>query len=260
MLCKGRVLLLGLLATLLLGSAMTGTAFAEAGPFFFGREVGSKGEGEKLSETKPVEIVGEGAEQVINATVGGTPLEIVTKSISEKGIIYNNALQGQVKLLLAYHEPKLVKPELKGCEVTVGANNEMKIESHLAWKWNGEKSQLEENPQKSQTPVLVFTPAPIEAGTTKLPEGTFTEVAFKGSSCGVLLGKFAVKGSMAATPNPANIGEFSAEPSATFPGWKQAHFWNGKESIGAEPALEFAGAKATIALKCKIKIKIEVTF
>lgn len=255
---KTRMLLAGLLACVLMSSVAAGSAYAEAGPFFFGREVGSKGEGEKLSESNPVEVVGEGSEQIIKGTISGTPIEIASKSVQEKGIFYNNALQGQVKLLLINHEPKLVKPALT-CEVKFGTNNEVKVEGHLAWKWNGEKKQLEESPPVGQGPGLIFTPAPIEAGATKLPEGTFTEVTLSGSGCGVLLGKFAIKGSLAATPEPVNVKEWTSAPTATFPGWKQEHFWNGKEFIGATPGLVFAGNQAEISIKCKIKIKIEIS-
>jgi hypothetical protein len=255
---KTRVLLAGLVACVLMGSVAAGSAYAEAGPFFFGRELGSKGEGEKLSESKPVGIVGEGSEQTIKGTISTTPIEIVSKSLQEKGIIYNNALQGQAKLLLVNHEPKLVKPVLKECEVKFGTNNEVKVEGHLVWKWNGEKKQLEETPPKGQSPGLLFTPAPIEAGATKLPEGIFTEIGFKGVGCGVLAGKFAVKGSLAATPKPVNVGEWSASPTATFPGWKQEHFWNGKESIGAAPGLVFAGNPAEMPLECKATVNIEI--
>lgn len=259
MLFKARVLLLSLVALLLVGLSTAGVAYAEAGPFFFGREAGSKGEGEKLSESKPVEVVGEGSEQIIKGTISATPIEIVSKSVQEKGIFYNNALQGQVKLLLINHEPKLVKPALSGCEVKFGTNNEVKVEGHLAWKWNGEKKQLEESPPVGQSPGLIFTPAPIEAGATKLPEGTFTEITLSGSGCGVLAGKFAIKGSLAATPKPVNVKEWTSTPTATFPGWKQEHFWNGKESIGATPGLVFAGNSAEMSIKCEIKIKIEIS-
>ncbi len=39
-------------------------------------------------------------------------VEVTSKSVQAKGILYNNALQGQFKLLLKGHEPKLVRPEL----------------------------------------------------------------------------------------------------------------------------------------------------
>jgi hypothetical protein len=240
-----RYLLPGLLAALT-ALLTPGAAFAEAGPFWHHREVGGMGNGMKIEEKSPESFNGEGGEQVFNGELSGTKVEIVAKSVQAKGIVYNGALQGQFKLLLKGHEPKLVKPELKGCEVKLGENNELKAEGHLAWKWNGEKKQLEEQPQALQKPSAIATPAPIEAGATKLPEGSFTTVSLKGSACGVLAGTFKASGSASALPKPANLEEWSTTLTIAFPGWKQLHFWNGKEFIGSSVGLTVGGNPATI--------------
>src|ERR1700675_2720581 len=77
MLFKARALLLSLVALLVMGAIAAGSAYAEAGPFFYGREVGSKGGGQKLSGTKLTEVQGEITEQVLQSTIGGTSIEIV---------------------------------------------------------------------------------------------------------------------------------------------------------------------------------------
>ncbi len=241
-----RYSVLGLLAMLLAAALAPGAAFAEAGPFWHHREVGGKGIGEKIEEKSPENFSGEGGEQIFLGELSGTKVEIVAKSVQAKGIVYNSTLQGQFKLLLKGHEPRLVKPELKGCEVKVGENNELKAEGHLAWKWNGEKKQLEEQPQALQTPSAIATPAPIEAGATKLPEGSFTSVSLKGTPCGVLAGTFKASGSASALPKPAKLEEWSTNLTIAFPGWKQLHFWNGKEFIGASVGLTVGGNPATI--------------
>lgn len=241
-----RHLLLGLLALLLVAAAVPGAAFAEAGPFWHHRAVGEKSNGMKIEEKSPEDFSGEGGEQVFISKISGTEIEVTSKSVQAKGILYNNALQGQFKMLLKGHEPKLVRPALSGCEVKVGENNEIKTEGHLAWKWNGEAKQLEEQPQALQKPSGVVTPGPIEAGATKLPEGSFATVAFKGSGCGVLVGTFKVNGSASALPKPANLEEWSTTLAIAFPGWEKLHFWNGKAFIGTSVGLTLGGNPASI--------------
>jgi hypothetical protein len=255
---KSRTLLLGLLACVLMGSVAADAAYAEAGPFFLTRGVGSEGSGEKLSETNPGEVYGEGGEQALKSTIAGTAIEITAKSAQDKGIIYNNALQGQVKILAAYSGLKLAKPELKECTPKMGSKNEIKTEGHLAWKWNGEKSQLEESSPKVQKPGIIFTSAPIAEGQTKLSEGRFTEVILSGSGCGVLAGTFPVTGSLSMTIKPANVGEWTTGLGSAAPGSKQVHFWNAKEFVGAEAGLSALGSPTIISEEDKVKIKVKV--
>ncbi len=242
---KARVLLLSLVALLLVGSAAPGAAYAEAGPFFLGRKAGTEGSGVKIEGSSPAEFQGEGGEQRLNAKVSGSEIEVVSKGIQEKGILYNNALQGQIKAQLGYLGPRLVKPELKGCEVKIGPNNEIKAEGHLAWKWNGENKQLEE-PPTSQKPGLIYTATPIVEGEKELAKGTFAEITLTGEGCSVLKGKFAIKGNESENIKPANPGEWSSELSSTSPGWKQQHYWDGKEFAGVTPSLAIGEGSASV--------------
>jgi hypothetical protein len=255
---KGRNLLLSLMALLLLGSVAAETACAEAGPFFKVRKMGSAGTGEKLSESNTAEVRGEGSEQVITSTVAESPLEVTAKSVQTKGIIYNNARQGVVKAQLEYSGLRLAKPELKACEVKINSNNEIKQESYLAWKWNGQKKQLEENP-KTQQPGMIFTPKSLAEGQAELPEGTLLDITLSGEGCGVVKGTFPMDGNLSvAIIKPANLEEWSAEVTTASPGWTQVHFWNGKEFIGGEPNLKFGKSEAAVKdKKKKIKVKVK---
>jgi hypothetical protein len=211
------------------------------------RAKGGTGEGEEIQENSPESFNGEGGEQILKGILAGDTVEITSKSVQAKGIIYNNSFQGQIKVLLIYHEPKLVTPVLKECEVKIGTNNEVKSEGHLAWKWNGTKAQLEVKPQtKEQKPDIIFTPAPIKANEKKLPEGTFTTITLKGSGCGLLASTSEVKGSQSSILTPGNVGEWSTKLITSYPGWKQQHFWDGTEFIGAEPELKFANNISTL--------------
>jgi hypothetical protein len=255
---RARALLLALLVCVLVGSVAAEAAYAaEPGPFFYGREIGGKGEGEKLSETKPTPLSGEAKEGVARVIIASTPIEIVTKSIQAKGVLYNNALQGQIKILQKYSESKLIKPELKECAVKFGETNEIKVEGHLAWKWNGQKKQLEESP-KGQKPTILFTAGSLAEGATKLPEETFVDVVFKGGGCGVLAGSFPIKGSIAASLKPANLEEFTSEPTATLPGPQADAFWNGKEAIGTEPKLTTDGSECFWFIILLVLIAIDI--
>src|ERR1700679_3667376 len=99
--------MVGFLALLAVGSFGASAAFGEAGPFWHHRAKGGEGTGEKIAETSAEKFSGEGGEQKLTGTIGSTGIEITAKSVQAKGIIYNNALQGQIKVLLVYHEPKL---------------------------------------------------------------------------------------------------------------------------------------------------------
>ncbi len=257
-----RAIVLGFLALLTMGSIGAPAAFgaSEAGPFWHQRKVGNSSKGEKIEEAKPESFNGEGGEQILKGEITGKPnteIEITTKSVQVKGIIYNNTLQGQIKVLLIYHEPKLVKPTtLPECQVKIGANknNEVKSEGHLAWKYRGVSSELTENPVTVQKPDIIFTPAPIKAGETKLPEGTFTEITFSpASKCGVLAGTFPIKGSQSATTKPENLEEWSRTLITAYPGWKEQHFWNGSLSVEATPKLIFDGNVSTLTGSAEAK-------
>jgi hypothetical protein len=256
-----RAIVLGFLTLLAVGSFGPSAAFANAGPFWHHRAPGEKNEGAKIEENSPENFNGEGGEQTLKGKVGTQEVEIIAKSVQAKGIIFNNALQGQIKVTLNYHEPQLVNPKLAGCQVKIGftKNNEVRAEGHLAWKWNGTKAQRILQPQsKEQKPDIIFTPAPIKAGETKLPEGTFTEINLSpNKACLVLGGTFPVKGSQSATPKPENLEEWNTTLITTFPGWPLQHFWNGTEFIGAEPGLIFSGNPSTLTGSVEAKAAVQ---
>jgi hypothetical protein len=243
-----RVAMLGLLAVMLAGSIMASTASATAGPFWHHRAVGGEGEGAKIEPAGAESFKGEGGEQILAGKLSTEPVEIVSKSVQVKGAIFNNALQGQIKLELIYNQPTLVKPALKECTVVVGEKNIVVVKGHLMWKWNGEKKQLEEPTQEAQKPDLAFTPAEIAEGATTLPTGVFTTITLKGSGCGVLAGTFKVEGSDVGLPSPSNVKEWSTKLSVrTIPGENLLqHFWNGKEFIGAKVGLIFGGNTSSL--------------
>lgn len=243
-----RAVVLGFMALLAVGSFGVSAASAEPGPFWHHRAVGGEGNGLKIDQPNDENFSGEGGEQTLEGEIGTLKTIITATSVQVKGVIYNNALQGQIKVLLKYHEPKLISPSLVGCEVKIGTNNEVKSEGHLAWKYQGNASELTEKPVTVQKPDIIFTPKEILAGETKLPEGTFTEINLFDASgqCGVLKGLHPVKGSLSSLVKPSNLGEWSTTLVTTYPGWVQQHYWNGSTQITAEPKLIFGTLPATL--------------
>jgi hypothetical protein len=258
-----RSVILGLLALTLVGSAMAATASAEAGPFWYHREVGGS-KAEKLAGEE--NFKGTGGIQVLAGKIGGTEIEIEAKSTEAKGKVFNNANQGQIVLVNHYFEPKLTKPAtLPNCEVKVGAGNEVAIKGHLMWKWNGTKEQLTEQPQKNQTWDIGFTsieppqqkPAVEEVDLVHAP-GSFVTITFAGkggkaSECGVLAGSFTVVGSEVGVPNLA-LGVFSktlnvrtlSNPQKEKEQIFLQHYWDGEAFQGAKLGLVFGGEPASL--------------
>jgi hypothetical protein len=255
-----RVIVLGFLV-LAVGSFGASSAYGSPGPFWHHRDGAEKGEGTKIEENSPEAISVLDGEQELAGVIAGTKVVIATTFISGAGIIYNNSMQGQIKLPLTYVGAHLVQPELRSCEVNYGTNDMVSFEGHLAWKWNGEAKQLGESSQAKQMTDIIFTPAPLVEGAEKLPEGSFTTITLKGSGCGLLAGKFKVSGSVSALVKPANLSEWTGilrELTITFPGWKKQHFWNGKTFVGVESISTFAGNPATIAGVNKTSTPLEI--
>lgn len=255
-----RAVVLGFLALLAVGSFGATAAMANPGPFWHHRAVGEKNNGLKIDQPNDENFSGEGGEQKLLGKIGGSEVEIIANSVQAKGVIYNNALQGQIKVTLLYHETRLAKPNLPACQVKIGVNknNEVKAEGHLAWKWNGTKAQLTEQPQANQKPGIIFTPKEITSGETKLPEGVFTEINLSpAKECALLGGKYEVKGSLSTITKPGNLEEWSTTLVTEFPGWTQQHFWNGTAFIGAEPGLTFAGFPSTLTGSVKSKAAVQ---
>jgi hypothetical protein len=255
---KMRGLALGVLALLLASSFASANAQAEAGPFWHHRAVGEKGAGAKVEGKSPETFRGEGGEQKLKGTIAGIAVEGVATSVQVKGIIYNNALQGQVKLKMTLHEPRLAKPNLPGCVTTVGESNTISTLGHLVWKWDGTAKQLETAPGSNQKPDGIATPIEIAEGATGLPKGVFTTITLKGAACGVLIGKYPIEGSTALEGTPENLEEWATSINVRLPeGRFKQHFWNGKTFIGVETGLTSAGSEANISGEAKAKADVQ---
>ncbi len=225
----------------------------EAGPYWRHRE-GASGGGSYIEARAPETVEGSGGEQKLTGEISSIPVEISAKEVSAKGIVYNNNDEGQLKLTLTYHEPKLVKPAMKECTVKLGEANVVTVAGHLAWKWDGTKKQLEEETQAAQTPYIVLDPAgtEIKEGAAELPKGQFTTITF--SSCGLLAGKFKMEGSATDEPKPLHIEEWSKAPSLIgLSSKEQEHFSNGEKFIGAEPELSIGEKTASLLGTTELK-------
>jgi hypothetical protein len=252
---KARGALLCGLALLIVGSLMSATAFAGPGPFVYHRPIGSKGNGVKISELAPEQFQGEGGEQKAASRISGMEVEGVAKKVQIKGIVYNNRLQGQLKMGLKFQEVTLTKPKLPGCEVKIGKNDSATVVGHLAWKWNGTKTQLEEQSQASQGPSGVGLGSELKEGITELPKSEFSTITFSGAACGVLIGTFTAKGSETIKTKPANLGEWSKALTITLAEGKEAiHFWNGSSFVGGETSLMLGSEPATVSGESRAEV------
>jgi hypothetical protein len=237
---RRRTMLLSLLAMVLVGSFAASTAYAEAGPFCHHRNVGEKGEGLKLGgDAEGENANGTGGEQILKATIGTTPIEIISKDIQIKIQIYNGPDQCQIKISIQYHNPKLVKPVIAECETEIGVQNKIQVKLHAAWKWNGTTKQLEEQPQKEQQTDWLATTTDLH-GTTSLPKGEFFQITYR--KCGPLTGKVPIKGTERVWVIPEHVEEFKTKFKFVIQAGKwQQHYWSGKQFIGGETGLEFGG-------------------
>jgi hypothetical protein len=234
---------------------VSATALASAGPFAYHRAIGEKSNGVKISEKSPEPFQGEGGEQKAASRISGIEVEGVAKSVQIKGIIYNNSLQGQLKMDLNFHGVELTKPKLPGCEVKFGKNNSASVFGHLAWKWDGSAKQLEEQSQTSQGPTGVGVGSELTQGATALPTTEFTTITFSGGACGVLIGKYVAKGSETIKTKPSNLGEWGKSLDITLTeGKEKIHFWNGKAFIGAETALLLGAEPAKVSGESKAEV------
>jgi hypothetical protein len=252
MLLKVRVIALGFLALLVVGAIASAASSANPGPFWNHREKTGEN-GLKISAQAPEAFYGTGGPQELKGNVG-IPVILRTAGVKITGFIWNNGLQGQIKLRLKYPPITIIEPIVKECQPEVfsqvGAHNVVYSEGHLAWTWNGEEPQRSEQPVLNQKPAIIFVPpgTQIQQGATALPTGTFAEVKFTGAGCGVLAGTFPVTGTtVGKLIQPANKEEWSNTFTfATPEGKVKQHFWNGIEFRGVETGLTFAGNPASL--------------
>jgi hypothetical protein len=248
---KLRAGLLGLVAMLVLGALSAAPAFAVGGPFCHHRAVGAEGEGTKITEAAPEGLEGKGGEQKLVGKILGIETEITSKGVEVKGIVYNNALQCQLKLELKYIEPKLEK--IKGCEVKVGINNTVKLFGHQDWKWNGTKEQLEEKPQAKQFREWLFIPVELKEGFTEIPKGPYVNIIISklgGAACSLAEKEptqFPVTESAGGESiENTGLNKWGTKETISIKkGEIQQHDWNGKEFVGFTSGLFFAGNKAS---------------
>lgn len=259
MLHRVRAITLGLLALLVVGAVASATASAGPGPFWYHRN-NSTENGMKITAQSPETFSGVGGEQILKGTIGTTPVELKAPGVKITGTIWNNSLQGQIKLELKYPPITIAEPTLTNCQAEAftqkGAHNVVFAEGHLAWTWNGEPKQLEEQKQESQKPDIIFVPpgTQIQQGATALPKGVFAEIRFAGSGCGVLAGTFEVKGTTIGSLKPENVGIWSRELIVNTPeGKAKQHFWNGIKFVGVETGLIFAGNPSSLIGEDKTK-------
>jgi hypothetical protein len=263
-------LMVALGAMMLLGSLSATPAFAEGGPFCHEREAGGKGEGKLISESSPEQIQGTGGVQKLVGKVLGLSLELESQQAQVKGIIYDNEDQCQIKVLIDYGTPKVVTPSNDaGCEVKINTQNSVKLFGHQAWKWNGEKKQLEEPVQKAiQHRDWIFLPVELQQGATGLPktETPFATITLKGSTECAVPGEFPVSGSASAEGFKLTGGkepkqeleEFGTEEEVTTSlngGAGPQHFWNGSAFIGVQTGLFIGTTKEAAKYKGAYTIK-----
>jgi hypothetical protein len=242
---KLRAGVLGLLAMVLLGSYAATPAFAEGGPYCHHREIGGTGEGERIAEKTPEQFQTKGGEQKFTGIVAGAKIEIVSKAVQIKGIVYNNANQCQAKAVLALQPPTVTG--FPTCGVTINSNNVIKLYGHRAWKYSGNTNELKEAPEGKQKLVWIFGPTEIQPGATGLQsKALFSTIKFTGAECTFVGLKVEVNGTVGAESAPSNTGEWGTKEEQIYNnGEIWLHFWNGSEFIPAKTMLTLGGNPAT---------------
>jgi hypothetical protein len=239
---------------LLVGMFAAAVAEANQGPFWYHRGLNGQGKGVKISGqqggTPFEEVRGGGGTATLEGTLGGAPITIRSSQVQVKGIVYNNALQGQAKLEFAYAQPEIVG-EPGNCVVTIGNKNVVKVFGHLVWTWDNTAAQLKEQPVQKQKPAWLFTGQELQQGATTVPTNiAFTTITIgnaPGHTCLLFTPARAVEGSVVASVKPEQLGAFSTSQAAEArPNGTLQHFWNGKENIGFESGLKFANATAKL--------------
>ena len=252
---KLRAGLLGLMAMLMLGAFSAAPAFAEGGPFCHHRANSKEGEGELIKEAAPEQIKGKGGRQVLSGKVLGMAIVNEAANVEVKGNLYNNADQCQTKIELVYNERSVSAP-FAGCTFKVNKNNLVKLFGHRAWKYNGNKAELEEKPKKLQRPDWIFLPNELQQGATQLPEGTYATIIYQtkpGEKCSINGVEAAVGGSVTAQTEPSELAVWSTKEVQIIPkGEGLQDFWNGTTFIETKTGLKFgegAEYKGTIEVE-----------
>jgi hypothetical protein len=238
---------------LLVGSFAAASAEANQGPFWYHRAVGAQGKGTKLTNGTSVEVRGGGGVAVFKSKLAGAEIELTSSQVQIKGLIFNNALQGQARLEFAYNQPTAIKPS--SCTVRVASNNVVKVFGHQVWTYNNELKQLTEQPVQNQKPQWLFLGQELQQGAGNLPTGVpFTSITFSGALCPIS-GQGNVIGSIVAAVKPEQLGAFSRDQVAeSLLNGSLLHFWNGASNITGASALKFNNEEAKLVQTGKVSV------
>jgi hypothetical protein len=237
MLNRTRLVLAGLVALLALSSVMAAPVSAFPGPFWRQRPAGTSGNGVKITQSAQEKFQSKGGKSILRAPSVG--ITVTCLESQDKGTIWNNKLQGQGKLQIAFHRCTQTG---NGTNCTVAEPINLSTFFHLAWKWDGSAKQLEQGNQESlgQKWDVLFTPSEIAEGAEKLStEEEFVTINFAGT-CTAASSK--VLGFESAQPYPTQIGTWTSTVVFVFtPGKHLQHFWNGAKQVGVETGLKAFG-------------------
>ncbi len=243
---KVRLILAGLVALLALSSILPAASLAGGGPFWRQRKAAAEGNGVKISEQSPVKFQAKSGRSILSGTVGTTATKIECAEDRAGGILYNNSLQGQGKIIVSFFGCTTELPKCKVVEPIV-----FKANLHLVWKWQGLAKELEGQKQTEagQVPDLLFYTGEIAQGTTTLEEKEFVKIELKKNTEGSCLEEgvpLEAKGYESATLTPEGVEHWTTKTSIGFtPGPHEQHFWNGTTQVSLITSLMFDSKPAT---------------
>jgi hypothetical protein len=258
---KLRLVLGGLIALLAVSSIISVSASAGPGPFWLQKKVNDNSSaGWKIAAQSPEKFQGKSGKAVLKSKILGIAIEIICNKDRSGGIIYNNGLQGQMKISVSFTECTIVG--LAKCKVNEPI--QFNANGHLMWKWNGTTAQLNERPQEKQVPDLLFYHGEIQQGTKALEEGAeFVTIRIGGEGCAVKEAEaFVAKGYESADVTPWTM-QFANQmgPQTEFvdrlflgfaPGPHEQHFWNGQEQVPLVTELHLGVEKATFTNQAEL--------
>jgi hypothetical protein len=243
---KVRLVLAGLTALLAVSAIISVSASAGPGPFWLQKKANDCcSAGWKITAQSPEKFQGKSGRAVLKSKILAIAVEIICNKDRSGGIIYNNGLQGQIKIAVSFSECTI--NGLPKCKVNEPI--QFNANGHLMWKWNGTTAQLNERPQEKQVPDLLFYGGEIQQGTKSLEESKpFVSIAIGGEGCAVKEAEpFVAKGYESADVTPWKMQfENQMGPQTEFvdrlfvgftPGPHEQHFWNGQEQVGLVTSL-----------------------
>jgi hypothetical protein len=254
MLFKVRLLVLGLLSMMLFGAVASTSALAEPGPFWHHREVGGKGEGEKIEQKAPEGYTGIVNQSEFVGKIGGTELKLKGEA-QVSGGVWNGPDQGQAKIQVKFFN--VVANNIANCTAEVKVPQD--YNAHLMWKYRGFPKELENKNQilQGQEWDGLVIPQQSKLG-PKGPEGkNIFAIITLGSKCGVISGlKGNVEGFTGFNAPQVPLESFSKEPILVFPGGiLEQHFWNGQEFVPIRLELTFNNELAKFFSQGPIKFQ-----